>query len=140
MRCTVDAKMPSNSGMAGNISSACLSMHLGFEYESPKLMKGRDSKSTLPKNKYPLLSLSCVAISPLSVYLSLSYRCVLCSGVRRLWFDAPPIHWLKSINFSNKIIHRASYSSFSKREARCPQVLSFETEAENACNMLSEHV
>ena len=60
-------------------------------------------------------------ISPLSACFSWSHLCVPCSGVRRPSFDAPPTHWLKSINFNTKIIHYLSCNSFSKREARCPQ-------------------
>ena len=58
-------------------------------------------------------------ISPLSACFSWSHLCVPCSGVRRPSFDAPPTHWLKSINFNTKLIHYLSCNSFSKREARC---------------------
>ena len=98
------------------LQSKRLPMHLTVNTH-----EGERKQSHIAKEQVSLAIIIMFNISPLSACFSWSHLCVPCSGVRRPSFDAPPTHWLKSINFNTKLIHYLSCNSFSKREARCPQ-------------------
>ena len=96
------------------LQSKRLPMHLTVNTH-----EGERKQSHIAKEQVSLAIIIMFNISPLSACFSWSHLCVPCSGVRRPSFDAPPTHWLKSINFNTKLIHYLSCNSFSKREARC---------------------
>ena len=113
------------------LQSKRLPMHLTVNTH-----EGERKQSHIAKEQVSLAIIIMFNISPLSACFSWSHLCVPCSGVRRPSFDAPPTHWLKSINFNTKIIHYLSCNFFSKREARCPQFVLFETETERECALI----
>ena len=117
------------------LQSKRLPMHLTVNTH-----EGERKQSHIAKEQVSLAIIIMFNISPLSACFSWSHLCVPCSGVRRPSFDAPPTHWLKSINFNTKIIHCLSCNSFSKREARCPQFVLFETETERECALIGYSV